>query len=575
MTDFKQTFTFGSKLFAWLLSLSLFFFIFFEFFLNLTPPISRDAIIHHLAIPKLWIQHGGFYEIPWADFSYFPMNINLLYVVPLLFKIDIIPKFIHMAFALATGWLIFSYLKRKYDKVWGLLGAFIFLSTPITIWLSTSAYIDLGMTFFTTASVLGFIRWRESNYGDMKWFFLAAFAMGLAVGSKYNALMAWFITNLLIMVIYVRDEDTQIEAIKYGVLFFIITVVVASPWYLKNYILTGNPFFPLFKSFFKSLYSAAPVGEIVNQSLEKGGKGSVGFFQLRGYVYGESFWETLAIPIRMFFQGEDNSYQYFQGKLNPILILFLPFAFLKEKARKNNFLFLTFCLFFMIMAFFLTAKQVRYQLPVLPFLSILAVVGIKNVADLITPKKSETPLKTGRKAFHYFLSATLFVSVTLLLFGNVKYLKERFDIIRPVPYLLGQESKEDFLKRHLSHYNAVAFMNAYLPEDAVVFTIYFGRRGYYLNRSYFNHPSFGTTMLKRWVKQAADEEKFLQSIQKFDATHIAMRSDLVNKYLQNNFSQQEALCFIELVRKHWRMIYSENGYAVWEIKTPNISIPAE
>ncbi|MBW1740164.1 MAG: hypothetical protein JRJ42_03395, partial [Deltaproteobacteria bacterium] len=56
-----------------------------------TPPISRDALIHHLAIPKLWLKHGGFYETPWALYSYYPMNIDLLYLVALYFKNDIAP----------------------------------------------------------------------------------------------------------------------------------------------------------------------------------------------------------------------------------------------------------------------------------------------------------------------------------------------------------------------------------------------------------------------------------------------------------------------------------------------------
>jgi len=38
------------------------------------------------------------------------------------------------------------------------LGMVIFITTPVVIWLSTSAYIDLGMTFFTTGSVLAFAR---------------------------------------------------------------------------------------------------------------------------------------------------------------------------------------------------------------------------------------------------------------------------------------------------------------------------------------------------------------------------------------------------------------------------------
>jgi hypothetical protein len=44
-------------------------FLIAEILLNITPPISRDALIHHLAVPKLWLLHGGFYETPWANFS--------------------------------------------------------------------------------------------------------------------------------------------------------------------------------------------------------------------------------------------------------------------------------------------------------------------------------------------------------------------------------------------------------------------------------------------------------------------------------------------------------------------------
>ena len=104
-----------------------------EIILNLTPPISRDALIHHLAVPKLWLDHGGIYEIPWADYAYYPMNINLLYALCLYLNNDIAPKFIHLAFGLGTGLLIYFYLKFRYDRNWGLLGMVIFITTPIVI----------------------------------------------------------------------------------------------------------------------------------------------------------------------------------------------------------------------------------------------------------------------------------------------------------------------------------------------------------------------------------------------------------------------------------------------------------
>ena len=67
------------------------------------PPVDRDALTHHLAVPKLYLKYGGLVEIPWVPFSYFPMNLDLIYLIPLYFGNDIIPKYIHFAFALLTG----------------------------------------------------------------------------------------------------------------------------------------------------------------------------------------------------------------------------------------------------------------------------------------------------------------------------------------------------------------------------------------------------------------------------------------------------------------------------------------
>ena len=90
-----------------------------EVLLCLTPPVSRDALIHHLAIPKLWIRHGGFVETPWASFSYMPMNVDILYLVPLLFGNDTIPALIHLAFGWATGYLVYRYLREQAGRAWG------------------------------------------------------------------------------------------------------------------------------------------------------------------------------------------------------------------------------------------------------------------------------------------------------------------------------------------------------------------------------------------------------------------------------------------------------------------------
>ena len=534
-----------------------------EIILNLIPPISRDALIHHLAVPKLWLKHGGFYEIPWAEYSYYPMNINLLYTVCLYFKNEIVPKFIHFAFGLFTAWLIYLYLKQKFDRNLGLLGVVIFITTPIVIWLSTSAYIDLGMTFFTTASVLAFVKWRDSKYGQFKWLVISSCCMGIAIGSKYNALIALFILNLILMLSYVRDTNKQIAALKYGIFFFAITVFVALPWYLKNYLQTNNPFYPLFNSFFQSL-NHRPVQDIIhNQLVEKTSR--ISFFKMREVMYGESFLETLLIPIRMFFQGKDNSYQYFQGALNPILIVFSPFILLSKRYVKDKLVFVLFSVFFVIMAYFLTAKQIRYILPILPFLAILAIMGIKDLVDKLGEETLFSSLRFD-KNIRSAVKIVLFVGILSLLVLNFLYLKKRMDIIKPFPYVIGQETKEAFLKHHLLHYDAVEYINHNLPDDARVFTMFLGRRGYYLDRTYKNEPSFGMSTISHMVTNSANEEKFKEYIQSMDVTHILMRTDLVDNYLKNNFSQEEIKLFLNLLKKYWKMIYEHRGYAVWEMQ---------
>ena len=550
------------------LCLSIVILLCMEIILNLTPPISRDALIHHLAVPKLWLKHGKIYEIPWANFAYYPMNIDLLYALCLYFNNDIAPKFIHLGFGMGTGLMIYLYLKPKFDRNWGLLGMVIFITTPIVVWLSTSAYVDLGMTFFTTGSVLAFIKWRDSKYKNIKWFLISSLGMGIAVGSKYNALIAGFILNMFLMLSVVRDTHRQTTALKYGILFFVVTAFVASPWYLKNYFQTGNPFYPLFDGFFKSL-NHTPVQEVAyRQAIKK--TEQISFFKMREIMYGESFWETLLIPIRMFFQGKDTSYQYFQGSLNPILILFSPFIMLNKRYIKDKFIFVFFTVVFIIMAYFLTAKQVRYILPVLPFLAIIAAMGIKDFLDKLEESTLFSSLRFVEK-IKSIVRVFVFSSIAILLIFNFIYLKNRIEIINPFPYVLGKETREAFLKRHLLHYDALEYINNSLPDDAVVFTMFLGRRGYYLHRAYKNEPSFGMNTLHHMINDSDDENKFMAYVRSMGVTHILMRTDLVNKYLKDNFPEDNISRLLTLENKYWKKIYQDDLYTIWDIRSTRSS----
>jgi hypothetical protein len=129
-----------------------------------------------------------------------------------------------------------------------------------------------------------------------------------------------------------------------------------------------------------------------------------------------------------------------------------------------------------------------------------------------------------------------------------------------------KESRRDFLKRHLLHYDAVEYINSNLPMDAKVFTMFLGRRGYYLDRAYQNESSFGMNTIKKMVSLSEDEKKFKEYIRSMNVTHILMRTDLVNNFLKDNFSIQEMKRFMNLLTKYWKLIYESNGYSIWSVQ---------
>ena len=339
------------------LAASILIVILVELPLALIPPTARDALIYHLAYPKLWIKHG-FIELPFAFYSYYPMNTELIYLLPLYFGRDTLTALIHMAFGLMTAGLIYYYLKSKIDSTYALLGVLVFLSTPIAIKLSTIPYVDLALAFYSTGALLAFLVWKEGK--DVKWLLLSAASAGLAAGTKYNGLYIPLI--LAFMILYASKNDRPLRAI---LIFISISIAVASPWYIKNVIQTGNPFYPLFFNIFGGL-------KIPEQP-------TVPIFLKRQLFYGENWFDILSIPVRVFFQGRDDDMQHFDGVLNPVLLIFLLFAF-RIKNQEIRYIGV-FSLFYFLLVFFTDYMQIRYLLPILPALVILTVTGINRIME--------------------------------------------------------------------------------------------------------------------------------------------------------------------------------------------------
>lgn len=523
-----------------------------EIILNLTPPIDRDALIHHLAIPKLWLQNSGFYETKWAGFSYYPMNLDLLYIIPLYFNKDFIAKFIHMGFGLGTALLIYWYLRRKMGRIAGLLGIFVFISTPMVFRLSTEVYVDLGLSFFITAAIFAFLRYRDGEYKKLKWLFISSIAMGLALGTKYNALLAWFFLSLAIVFVYSKDTKEQWMAVKCGLIFFLLSLIIFSPWLIKNMILTDNPLYPLLQGIFNITQTSVHEGPL---SIS-GGRYS-GIFQMREAMYGESFWEALLIPVRYFFQGQDNDPRYFDGVLNPVLFLLPPFAFLNKSDACDKLFFTFFSIFFILVSTFLDQTRIRYILPVVPLLSTLTVMGFINIMNWTISRPN---------LFRYILTGICLFVFTVFIVQNVLYVKHYYQRISPLNYALGKESRDDFISRHISSYPAIKYLNQHTPDNARIRLILLAGRGYYLDRIYEDDPSMGVNFIQRFVNVSSNTDAFQRQLRSLGHTHWLVRMDLLQKFLHDNFSEDTINLFFQRVRESMDMVYNKDNYVVYQIK---------
>jgi hypothetical protein len=544
----------GDRVFCLVMACALAGIFIIEVILCLMPPVSRDALIHHLAIPKLWIRHGGIYEMPWADFSYFPMNVDLLYLVPLLFGNDVLPALIHMLFGWGTGYLVYRYLKRQAGRIWGMLGLLLFVSTPMVMRLSVTAYVDLGMTFFTTASVISYLRWRDGGYEDVKWILLAAVCMGLAAGSKYNAIISWLFLNGAVFYLYARDTGKQLQALRWGVLFSLVALAVFAPWLVKNLILTGNPVYPLLDNLFAFIHGGRePAAFLAAGDVERGG---FNFFRNRTLLYGEEAWQILLLPLRIFFEGRDHSPQHFDGILSPLLALAIPLAFVGSRRGHRCFFFLFVAFVFSLSA--LTADlRIRYLLPTVPFMTILAVMGIRNGTEWLASRR-QSALRLAGRAVPF--------AVALLIAANLFYLGNLFTAIRPLPYIVGKESRDEFLSRQVGSYPAIAFVNRELPGDAVVYLLYLSGRGYYLDREYIHHAGQEVGIVKAMARSSTDADSLAAFLGSLGGTHLLVRDELLIKALEDNVPGETVRNIREKLADCLTKVYESNGHSVYEIR---------
>ncbi len=198
----------------------------------LTLPLGWDEVAYHLPTAQAWAESGRLVVTDWLRYTLFPFNMELLYAGALILGNDVTAHLVHAFTGFLAIALTFS-VARIFVPVPLAALASVFLFYAIKQPLLT-ADIELGLMLyiFGAFATLGFCYLEKRKSLT----FLAAFFIGLALGTKYQAM--FFLPALAVAFLMIERDWKMLG------LAALVVILTGSYWYARNFFVSGDPIHP-------------------------------------------------------------------------------------------------------------------------------------------------------------------------------------------------------------------------------------------------------------------------------------------------------------------------------------------
>ena len=217
---------------------------------SLSPPLAFDALVYHLTLPRLYLQAGRIYYVPQIMFWGMPQTGEMLYTWAMGLAGEQTAALVGWAIGLLTlvglAGALQAFISRR--VAWVAIASLI-AAYSLAVSLSW-AYIDWLMALFGLCFLLSLLEWRFRRRHQT--LFVVGIFTGLAFTTKYTGGMLALIGigvlgfDHFFKRAVVRAAANNFVAFVQRVLIFGGAAgLVALPWLIKNWLATGNPFYPL------------------------------------------------------------------------------------------------------------------------------------------------------------------------------------------------------------------------------------------------------------------------------------------------------------------------------------------
>lgn len=267
--------------------------------------------------------------------------------------------FIFGSLSLVVAYLVF---RRLLNETQAFYAIFFMSFLPIGIDYSVLGYPESAVTFFIILSIYLSINSR---------FFLSGVSAGLATLAKFTGP---FVIPALLFLAYRGSKDSK-DAIKNFIFVAVVPLVISLPWFIRNWLLLGNPVWPFLNFIFHGL-----------QAESYSGFGLVNLAQPSTYMI--TYLGFFGVP-----DGHYRAFFFFDvpyiGLLISLFVLatfifILPLFFGFRKDKKFNYVYVFIASFAVVLLLFeLNVRPAvsRIVLPAIFGLAFLYGIGMENILN--------------------------------------------------------------------------------------------------------------------------------------------------------------------------------------------------
>jgi len=209
-------------------------------------------------VPKAFLQAGGLVNLPDNIYSFFPQQMEMLYLFALALGSDSLAQLIGLGIAFLLLFALWQYSKQKVGESYAWLAPLIFIATPIFFSAASAAYVDLQAAAYV---FLAFYSWENGcTRKQSGWFFLMTLFVGAAVATQPTTLI--ILPLAFLGLVHGRNPENRGQTTGQCLMLVLGCLLILSPWLARNYFFTDNPLAPFLLNFFSEPHSLKFDGQI-------------------------------------------------------------------------------------------------------------------------------------------------------------------------------------------------------------------------------------------------------------------------------------------------------------------------